>query len=160
MNREAKIGDCKTDVDKCAETHVESLESSLRKTITDQHCSQGKAQYCLKIPDPVNLDNPATVMDLKEEGSTLIGRKAPAYDRRIPDVKLDCLYVSSNHCEIRIMTNGDITIQDIGSRNGTKVAGISLVPFEWHTIDSNQLVRIGKVEFYVVEKSMLKAHSP
>lgn len=147
--------------DACAETDVERVDACLRQTVTEGYCFQGKVVYCLRIPDRIDPTNPGIVIDLKEEGPTLIGRTAPDYaGRRVPDIKLDCLYLSSNHCEIRIMANGDITIQDVGSRNGTKVDGDCLAPFQWNTIDSNQLVKIGKIEFYVVEKSMLDAHTP
>ncbi|HYE33660.1 MAG TPA: FHA domain-containing protein [Methylomirabilota bacterium] len=61
------------------------------------------------------------------------------------DIQLPVPSISSHHCEI-VVSDSTITIQDLGSTNGTQIAGTKI---QHGTLQPGQTVRLGEVDFYV-----------
>lgn len=77
---------------------------------------------------------------------------------RLPEntVSIDDGSVSLNHCEI-FQRNGETTVKDLGSTNGTFVDGERIVEA---TLKAGQELRVGNVEFNVEGQEAAKADAP
>ncbi len=73
---------------------------------------------------------------------------------RLPDntLPIEDDSVSLHHCEL-FTRNGDVTVKDLGSTNGTFVNGERIVEA---TIKSGQMLRVGNVEFRVESQETAK----
>jgi pSer/pThr/pTyr-binding forkhead associated (FHA) protein/uncharacterized protein involved in exopolysaccharide biosynthesis len=107
----------------------------------------------------LNAPPPATLV-LRSE---LIGRSIPLNGTkttigRLPDntVPIDDGSISLYHCEI-FSRNGEVTVKDLGSTNGTFVDGQRIVEAPLRT---GQMLRVGSVEFQVDEHEPAKDPVP
>src|SRR5689334_6324595 len=75
---------------------------------------------------------------LPEEGTVMLGRG----DRC--DVLVDDGSVSREHAALHVRS-GVVTIEDLGSRNGTRVGGRTLAKGERVTVGLNELFELGAV---------------
>jgi pSer/pThr/pTyr-binding forkhead associated (FHA) protein len=84
----------------------------------------------------VNPNKPDTWAIQLEDGVNLLGR-GEDNDFRIPDAS-----VSGSHCQI-IIQNGDVSIIDLGSTNGSFINGTRILADKLH---NGQTIRLGNVE--------------
>lgn len=70
-------------------------------------------------------------------GSNIVGRAG--------DILTDDTRVSRKHCQVTL-ENGQVTIQDLGSTNGTKVGGIALGLGETVSLTNGQRISLGGFE--------------
>jgi DNA-binding NtrC family response regulator len=77
----------------------------------------------------------STIVDLPLRGTLTVGRGVEA------DVRVDHTSVSRKHA--RIVLADTITVEDLGSSNGTKVRGRALAPSSSQTIEPGDLVELG-----------------
>lgn len=101
----------------------------------------------VKIPVLVVMQGqiPQTIYPL-HEGANYIGRskgQAVDVDLNAQDNPAQ-VSVSRKHAVI-MLTSGQLTIQDLGSTNGTHVNETRLKPGSWHTLKENDVIRVGRV---------------
>lgn len=73
--------------------------------------------------------------------AVVIGRPAVGND---PDIPLHDDYVSRRHAEISYR-DGCFVLRDLGSRNNTRVDGVSVEPGEFHPLKDNSIIEIAIV---------------
>jgi Inner membrane component of T3SS, cytoplasmic domain len=84
----------------------------------------------------VNPNRPDTWEIELKEGTNHLGRGNDT------DFKIADAPVSSSHCQI-LVSNGEVSIQDLGSTNGTFING---APAQAATLQNGQAIRLGNVE--------------
>ena len=82
---------------------------------------------------------------------TIIGRKNHSGQMNQPDVEITTQdkYMSKKHCLVRRLDNGQYSIQDYNSANGTKLNGKKLESGEAVYLISGDVITIGHTEFKV-----------
>lgn len=97
-------------------------------------------------------------LPIDEAGDFIIGRKSPG-QTMVPDIDLNLHQafeagVSRLHAMIRV-DNGQITIIDLNSSNGTTVNGVRLEPNVPHMITHGDVISLGKFKIEVITNKKL-----
>ena len=108
------------------------------------------------LPDPIYLnvyraDGPPVQCRLTA-GYLLVGRTGQAA------LRLDYQEVSGRHCLFRIGPGG-VTIQDLGSTNGTFLNGYPLSPYQPEAVNPGDRVQIGSFSLAVTTRPETTTHS-
>ena len=90
--------------------------------------------------------NDMQVYDLPEKGELLIGRNAGT------DIRVTHESVSRQHAVLRI--GEKMHLEDLGSRNGTRIGSVALGPGEVTEIFPGDLVRIGEATLIIEGSSV------
>jgi pSer/pThr/pTyr-binding forkhead associated (FHA) protein len=98
----------------------------------------------------VNPDRPDAWEIQLKDGANQLGR-GDASDFKIADPS-----VSSSHCQI-VVSNGAVSIQDLGSTNGTF---INSAPVQEAKLQNGQTIRLGGIEMIFYADSLQPAASP
>lgn len=104
-------------------------------------------QYPVKPGEPsklVMVGDPSKVVVIKPKG--LIGRSTGDY----VDVFGSCPYVSSTHGRFTLHSSGIWLYTDLGSTNGSKINGTTLVPNKNYHLTKDTILEIGNVKFNVI----------
>lgn len=80
-----------------------------------------------------------------EEGQLLRIGRAPTNDVVCEDEA-----ASRHHAEVRLQ-QGQLSVRDLGSTNGTVVNGVKIAPRAWLTLQIGHCIQIGEFEVTVVE---------
>jgi pSer/pThr/pTyr-binding forkhead associated (FHA) protein len=114
-----------------------------------------------------------TVQDISPDGELIImrdthvvhvlkkGRPGPFADTVLigrsssNDVVLEHTSVSKLHARAKLDANGNPTLSDAGSSNGTKIAGEGLPPGEWRPLTSGDVVAFGSCMYNALEPKRL-----
>lgn len=123
-------------------TAPDTVEIQAKATV-----ARSKSPTAIKIPILVVVQGqvPQMIYPL-HEGANYIGRsKGQAIDVDLNDQdNPKQISVSRQHAVI-MLTSGQLTIQDLGSTNGTQVNQTRLTPGSWHTLKENDVIRVGRI---------------
>lgn len=101
----------------------------------------------------INISNTQLTVETKEDpyeltvGMYLIGKSSQN------TIQLPYSGISRFHCLIEVRPDGVVTIQDLGSTNGTRINGIWVQPYEAHQLHLQEQVLIAELaRLMLVEK--------
>lgn len=156
-----------------AETTSIPATSEISLLQNARHCPMGAASQCpainARVPlqetycpecgfllaslsdqefEPVAATDPATQIRLEgEAGDTyLLHRGANSVGRESADVILSEKTVSRHHAQIEIDENRSVRVEDLGSTNGTRINGQTLLPRSARPARDGEYIQFGSVE--------------
>lgn len=143
-----------------APVQAQPARTPAASTPTAVNSDRGRASYVsppTEIADGYSLDgvdsagNPVNLAAgagrLREPNGLVIGRSSENADLVVNDAR-----VSRAHCRLRL-TDGGLTVEDLGSTNGTFLNDARLQPQQPHAVGSGDRVKLGSVELLVSQRS-------
>jgi len=117
-------------------------------TTSADHHSDAKARVVLFLVESGQR------LTLERRGEWTLGRLTEG-QALIPDIDLSPYQayeqgISRLHAAIRIDEQGQVTITDVGSSNGTRVNGIRIPPDIPHPLQHGDMVALGKLVFQIL----------
>lgn len=93
-------------------------------------------------------------MEIPIKGRVTLGRSDVDSPSTSPDIDFVACNAISNgisrsHAAIVPQTNGEFTLIDLGSRNGTMLNGVQLEPHESYTIHDGDEIYIGRLKMTI-----------
>jgi S-DNA-T family DNA segregation ATPase FtsK/SpoIIIE len=110
---------------------------------------------------PSGIRRPAsTAFELVVVGGPAAGRRVPlppnglSVGRERGDVVLDDPALSAEHVRVQADDAGGVTVEDLGSRNGSSIDGIHIAPGEPHPLEAGAVVQAGRTLLAVEPAAM------
>jgi S-DNA-T family DNA segregation ATPase FtsK/SpoIIIE len=122
-----------------------------RQSIAGARLRHGDELLLSHDGSPSALRRPAAgLFELTVAGGPAAGRRVPlganglTVGREHADVAIDDPSLSGTHLRVRADEQGGVTVEDLGSRNGTTVEGIRVAPGETHALEPGAIVQAGR----------------
>ena len=88
------------------------------------------------------------------KGHHIFGRESSQVSIYIPNNTL-----SRKHLELKYVSSEKIEVQDLGSTNGSFLNNEPMKPYQFYTLQNNDIVRMGDIVFKYVASGNIEAHS-
>lgn len=96
----------------------------------------------------LHMINKTLDLEFEVENDEIIGRKEGSFASQLVSYK----QISSKHLSFTFKNQTGWTITDLNSTNGTKLNGEELMPMKPYKLNSNDLLIIANLEFYISMK--------